>query len=138
MKFVYESDENGNEFVKEMWMVRGDDEVIAVSPGIMLDGVLNENGYSVQDGDVITLTVRETPDDEAAVLMRISSAPGVMRIPIRHEDTEGIPYGQYSADIELVTADGYHKTIWPILKPERTRAGATNLKNFNICSEVTF
>lgn len=138
MKFVYETDENGNEFVREMWMVRGDDEVLAVSPGVMVDGVLDVDGYTVQDGDVITLTVRETPDDEAAVLMCISSAPGVMRIPIRHEDTASVPYGQYSADIELVTADGIHKTIWPMLKAERTRAGATNLKNFNICSEVTF
>lgn len=137
MKFVYETDENGNEFVKEMWMVRGDDEIIAVTPSTMIDGVVTEGDYVVQDSDIITLTIRETTDDDAIELARISGVPGVMRIPIRHEDTADIPYGQYSADIELITADGLHKTIWPVLKTERTRAGAGNLKNFVICSEVT-
>ena len=137
MKFVYETDENGNEFVKEMWMVRVDDEIIAVTPSTMVDGVVIEGDYVVQDSDIITLTIRETTDDDAIELARISGAPGVMRIPIRHEDTADIPYGQYSADIELITADGLHKTIWPVLKTERTRAGAGNLKNFVICSEVT-
>lgn len=137
MIFVY--DEEDPKIVKEMWMVRGDDESISVD-SITLDSQPDaaEEDYVLRPGDTLTLTVRATPDKIASpVLMQISSAPGVNRIPIRHEDTRDIPYGQYSADIELFTEDGYRKTIWPKLKPDKKRASDRNTKNFMICSEAT-
>lgn len=136
---VFVRDEYDKRIVKEMWMVRGDDDVITVNPAsVDEDGNVIEGGYTMQPGDILTLTLRQTPEKDASpILMQIRSAPGSGRIPIRSEDTQNLDYGKYSADIELLTEDGMTSTVWPILKPESKRASGSNLKNFMICSEVT-
>lgn len=117
----------------KIYMVRGDDEALDVT--LTLDD--GETVYELQPGDVLTLTVRETPSQDSEVLLQISGAPGSARIPIRHEDTAQLEYGEYSADMQLRTADGIRKTVWPVLEASRQRLRAGNLKNFNIASEVT-
>lgn len=117
----------------KIYMVRGDDEVLDVT--LTLDD--GETPYEMQSGDVLTLTVRREPSQDSEVLMQIPGAPGSTRIPIRHEDTAQLEYGAYSADIQLYTADGLRKTVWPVLEASRQRLKAGNLKNFNIASEVT-
>ena len=136
---VFVRDEDDKRIVKEMWMARGDDEVVTVNPAAVdEDGNIIEGGYTMQPGDILTLTLRQTPDKKASpILMQVKSAPGSGRIPIRSADTSDLDYGKYSADIELLTEDGLTSTIWPKLKPESKRASASNLKNFMICSEVT-
>lgn len=116
----------------KIYMVRGDDEEIEVA-------VQNGDGtpYVVQPGDVFTLTVRENPSGESPVLLQTSSLPGSSRIIIRHADTSELNYGAYSADIQLLMADGKRKTIWPALKASASRLSSSNLRNFNIASEVT-
>lgn len=115
-----------------IWLVRGDDE----APEVDLT-VGDGEHYEMQPGDILTLTVRESPARESAILLQIDSAPGVNRIVIRHEDTAELEYGRYSADIQLHTADGLRKTVWPPLEPDVSRTRTINLKNFNLVSEVT-
>lgn len=135
MIFVY--DEEDTSIVKEIWMVRGDDEMLSVAPALIQGDEIVPEGYEMRPGDTLTLTVRAEPDSPSPILMQITGVPGGTRIPIRHADTADLPYGQYSADVELLTEEGYHKTIWPRLTADKKRARTSNLKNFMICSEVT-
>lgn len=139
MIFVY--DEEDTSIVKEIWMVRGDDEMLSVAPALIQGDEIIPEGYEMRPGDTLTLTVRTEPKEAgnaaASILMQITGVPGGTRIPIRHADTADLPYGQYSADVELLTEEGYHKTIWPRLTADKKRARTSNLKNFMICSEVT-
>ena len=115
-----------------IYMVRGDDEVIEVS-------TVDSNGdeYVLGPNDVLTLTIRSAPKRESEIIFSVSSAPGSNRIIIRHENTAQMEYGAYSADIQLTTADGYRKTVWPPLTDSTSRLRSGNMRNFNIASEVT-
>lgn len=115
-----------------IWLIRGDDEALEVDLTVG-DG----EPYEMQPGDILTLTVRESPSRDDAILLQIDSAPGVNRIVIRHEDTAELEYGRYSADVQLHTADGLRKTVWPPLEPVASRTRPMNLRNFNLVSEVT-
>lgn len=115
-----------------IWLIRGDDESLEVELTVG-----DNTPYEMQPGDILTLTVREVPSKDSAVMLQIDSAPGVNRIVIRHEDTAELEYGRYSADIQLLTADGLRKTVWPPLTASASRTRAGNLKNFNLVSEVT-
>ena len=44
--------------------------------------------------------------------------------------------GEYSADIEIVTADGRHFTVWPTLN-KSMRSRVANYRNFILMSEVS-
>lgn len=127
---------NGREAVTQIWMVRGDDERIEVPLYVVENG--ERVDFEMAAGDVLTLTVRELPDAAAPVLMQISGAPGQNVIPIRHEDTKDLAVGRYSADIQLMTADGLRKTVWPDFEAGSSkRWRMQNTKNFCIVSEVT-
>lgn len=118
----------------KIYMVRGDDEELEVV-------AKNSDGtdYEMQPGDVLTLTVRKNPREDSAPLLQVSSVPGDTRIILRHEDTAGMDYGAYSADVQLMTEDGRRKTIWPDLDTgaASTRMSSQNMRNFFIASEVT-
>ena len=128
---VEDGERKGKEMLKvennKIYMVRGDDEVLAVA----LDG------YEMAAGDMLTLTVRETPTADSQVLLQISGAPGSNRIVISHADTAEAAYGAYSADVQLLTADGLRKTVWPTNITDPSRLRAANMKNFMIVNEVT-
>lgn len=111
----------------KIYMVRGDDEVLQVAL----------EGYEMASGDTLTLTVRELPSNESKVLLSSTSAPGSNRIVIRHADTTEVPVGAYSADVQLLTADGLRRTVWPTNITDPTRQRAANMKNFILVSEVT-
>lgn len=119
----------------KIYMYRGDDEVLEVD-------ITNSAGEAVEvgEGETVTITVRELPDRESEVVFASTSVPGSNRIIIRHEDTTNAEPGQYSADIQLLTADGMRKTIWPAIDPKDPPKVATqgmNRGNFIILSEVT-
>lgn len=57
-------------------------------------------------------------------------------IPIAPEDTREAEVGQYSADIQLTTADGEVHTVYPRLEG-KARYRKRNFKNFVIMPEVT-
>lgn len=112
-------------------ITRGDDAVMEITAA-------DESGteYETQPGDVYTLTVRELPSRESAVLLEIPGAPGSNRIPIRHEDTADLQVGRYSADVQLTTADGRRQTIWPELTGS-ARYKEKAFRNFILMPEVT-
>lgn len=117
---------------EKIYLRRGDDEVLEVN--------LNAGSDTVQmgEGETLTLTVRELPSLDSPVIFSTTSAPGSNRIVIRHADTAGAEYGEYSADVQLLTADGLRKTVWPNIDEENLpKARAANLKNFILLPEVT-
>ena len=111
-----------------IYITRGDDAMFRI--------VLKLNGedYTMVEGDELTLTVRASPDESSPVLAEITSASNVFALS--HLDTVGIPAGNYSADIQLMQANGKRITVWPtITGANRTRVH--NFRNFNIMPEVT-
>ena len=115
-----------------IYLTKGDDAVLEVA------SITTEIGeeYALRDADVLTLTVRELPSAASPVLMQIDSAPGSSRIVIRHEDTAELDVGQYSADVQLMTAEGMRYTVWPRISGSG-RYKVRNLNNFVIMPEVT-
>ena len=117
---------------EKIYLRRGDDEVLEVN--------LNAGSDTVQmgEGETLTLTVRELPSKESTILFTTTSAPGSNRVIISHADTAEVEYGEYSADIQLMTADGLRKTVWPDIDEENLpKARTANLKNFILLPEVT-
>ena len=110
-----------------IYLTRGDDAALNVS---LRDA--SGSTYSMQAGDVLTLTVRALPSADSPALIQIDSLPGVNRIVLRHADTVA---GEYSADIQL-TSGGQRMTVWPALEGRNRRSDA-NFKNFVIMPEVT-
>ena len=112
-----------------VYLTRGDDAVLAVT-------LTQDDGapYEMQPGDELIFTMRDMPEAESPVLARITAQSP--RIVIRHDDTKDIEVGAYSADVQLMTADGKRITVWPMLEIlQRTRV--TNWKNMVIMPEVT-
>ena len=117
---------------EKIYLRRGDDEVLEVS--------LNAANEPVQMGEseTLTLTVRELPSLDSPIIFTTTSVPGSNRIVISHADTAEAEYGEYSADIQLLTSDGMRKTVWPDIDADNLpKARAANLKNFILLPEVT-
>lgn len=115
-----------------IYLTKGDDAVLEVS-SITTDGGA---AYTLQDGDVLTLTVRALPSTDSPALIQIDALPGSNRIVFRHEDTAELDVGRYSADVQLTTADGKRYTVWPTITGS-SRYVVKNLNNFVIMPEVT-
>lgn len=119
-------------------MTRGDDKAVNVSLNVGDDSTGEVTVYEMVPGDFLTLTVRAIPERTSKVLMQITSL--TPRIFISHGDTTNIPYGSYSADIQLTRANGDIITVWPKSRykghiPDGYTA--KNMKNFNLVAEVT-
>lgn len=116
---------------QDVYLTRGDDvnlEFILTRA----DGV----DYVMDSGDRLVFSIRELPSIESEVLATVSSAYGSNVIVIRHGDTSELNVGRYSADCQLVTANGNIFTVWPELDG-RTRYKERNFKNFILMPEVT-
>lgn len=97
-------------------MTRGDSERIAVSL----------TGYTLQEGDVVEFTVRQTIYSDKPVLYKkiTEFSDNTAYINILPEDTEHLRFGKYVYDVQL-TFNGAVKTI---IKPS----------TFTIGEEVTY
>lgn len=115
-----------------IYLTKGDDAVLEVSSITAAGG----EEYALQDGDVLTLTVRSLPSAQSPEVIQIDSLPGSSRIVIGHEDTAELEVGRYSADVQLTTAEGRRYTIWPMLSGTM-RYDVRNFNNFVIMPEVT-
>lgn len=109
---------------------RGDDERL---PLIIED-------YELKEGDLVALSVRETPSPNSPLLLEVVSSLPAFNLP--HELTERIPAGKYSYDVELriLQPDGSYfiRTIIPAPDDEHVKMGSDkNWKNFIINGEVT-
>lgn len=92
--------------------------------------------YEMQEGDILTLSVRETPEESSPLLVQIHSATNILTFT--PSDTSGVEPGQYSGDIQLTTADGKIATLWESVPAEqRNRGKVKNWKNFILLPEVT-
>lgn len=107
-------------------ITKGDDALLTV----LVDG------YEMQDGDTMTLTVRRSSSDtgDATKLLEITSTTNVLTFT--HTATAALAVGEYSADIQLETDDGMIYTVWPLL-PDALRAREMNFRNFVVMPEVT-
>lgn len=115
-----------------IYLTKGDDAVLEVSSIVTPSG----SAYTLQDTDVLTLTVRSLPSSQYPARIQIDALPGSKRIVIRHEDTAELDVGRYSADVQLTTAEGKRFTVWP----EIAGGGRYVVKSFNnfiIMPEVT-
>ena len=97
-------------------MTRGDSESVTV-----------KCSDPFMTGDTVYMTVRE--DAESLVLFQKTveqfGAEGEAVIPIEHDDTEGLEFGDYMYDIQVTRADG---TVTTLVKPAR----------FTLTEEITY
>lgn len=113
-----------------IYLTRGDSAEVSID-------LTTESGetYDLGANDTLTLTVRKEPSSTSTVIFA-KSVTGSGVIPITPEDTRDSEIGQYSADIQLTTADGEVHTVYPRLEG-KARYRERNFKNFVIMPEVT-
>lgn len=112
----------------KIYLTKGDSAAITMT---VLSGGTT---YTLQNGDVLTLSVRKQPTEQSPLLLSVTATS--TRIVISHEDSKSIPAGKYSADVQLTTSGGERYTIWPEL-PAGKRHKAKNYANFIVMPEVT-
>ena len=113
-----------------IYLTRGDSAEVSID-------LTTEGGekYELGAGDTLTLTVRKEPTATSAVIFA-KSVKGSVVVTIAPEDTQDAEVGQYSADIQLTTADGEVHAVEPRLEG-KARYRERNFKNFIIMPEVT-
>lgn len=112
-------------------MYRGDDGGFVVPLPVGPHGRV----YELGEDEYLIFGVRERPDESCEVLLEIRSEPGSNIIEISHEDTMNLEPGFYSAEIQLMAADGKRVTVWPMLRGNQ-RVSTENRKNFCLFPEV--
>lgn len=113
---------------------RGDSGDLVVPITIQEDDGAPKVPYELQDGDELTLTIRERAESDSPILLQLHSLTG--SFVFDPQDTADIPVGKYSFDVQLTMADGEIHTIIPKTgdaQYEKER----NWKNFCIEAEVT-
>lgn len=85
--------------------------------------------YEMQDGDTLTLTVRQMADDTSAVLLQAESDN--TQLHLTPEQTKQLSPGKYSYDIQLSTASS---DVYTVVGAADTDS---SLNNFMILPEVT-
>lgn len=90
--------------------------------------------YEMQDGDILTLTVRERAEEESPVLASITSYDG--EFYFTPSDTSDIMDGKYSFDVQLTRNNGDIETVIPHVGDKKYERGK-NWGNFCVEAEVT-
>lgn len=111
-------------------LTRGDDAALTIDLQMS-----NGEAYEMESGEYIIFAVREAPSEDSVLLLEINSDPGSNIIRFRHEDTEELNVGFYSAEAQLMLSDGQRVTVWPKLLGQ-SRVSKANRKNFCIMTEV--
>lgn len=93
--------------------------------------------YKMREGDKLKLSVAEFPHKLSSVRIYITSDTN--DIELKPNDTKSLGVGQYSADIQLSTADGRIFTIFPDYSddPGKLKDEKKSWKNFWVTPEVT-
>ena len=112
-------------------LTRGDDAVLEVP----MENLVGEQ-YEIGEEEYLIFGVRRIPSESSELLVEIKTAPGSNRIVISHDDTVSMDPGAYSAEIQLMTAEGKRITIYPELKGRMRINENTNRKNFILMPEV--
>lgn len=106
---------------------------------VLADEDGNETGhpYEMQEGDVLTFSVRRRPGLQYPVEFSTSSTTN--KIIIVPADTANMEVGKYSADIQLTHSGGRISTVFPDLNnlTEAQRSRIRPWNNFILTGEVT-
>ena len=129
MLFITEN-RDGSEVIN---LTRGDDAVIEFP----MENEYEEE-YEVGETEYLVFSVRVVPREDSELLVNIESVPGSNRIVFSHEDTAGLEVGQYSAEVQLMTADGKRITVWPKPTGKFKIKDTANRKNFILMPEVVY
>lgn len=113
---------------------RGDSGDLTVPITVQEDDGSPKVPYELQDGDELTLTIRERAESESPVLLQLHSLTG--SFTFNPQDTKNIPVGKYSFDVQLTMAGGEIHTVIPRTGDENYEK-ERNWKNFCIEAEVT-
>ena len=100
-------------------LTRGDTARMSVN---IVNDVTGEE-YSMQEGDVLTMTVKVNILDEVPVIQKTLEGTNVFHI--KPEDTASLDFGSYKYDVQLTTSDG---DVYTIIVPSV----------FKILEEVTY
>ena len=111
-------------------LTRGDDAAFLV-PLKTPDG----GEYALTGSEYLIFGVQERPAEDAAVVLEVNSAPGENLIVLAHGDTEDLPVGFYSAELQLMLEGGRRVTVWPRLTGSG-RTSRSNRRNFCLMTEV--
>ena len=101
-----------------MKLIRGDSAEFDI--GVYIGEGEQEQEYTLQEGDVLSFTVKEDTETEEALLQKTGT-----HVSILPEDTADWNYGEYVYDVELKFANGTTDTI---IEPT----------TFSVLEEVTF
>jgi len=71
----------------------------------------NGSEYAIEDGDILTMTVKKSVNDEAPSLQK--TIQGASTFHIEPKDTAHLPFGKHKYDVQLTTAGGDVYTIIP-------------------------
>lgn len=93
--------------------------------------------YTLGPTEYLIFGVRETPTSDSDLLIDIESEPGSNVIEFLHDDTKDLDPGYYSAEIQMIKADGKRITVWPKLTGN-DRISTENRKNFCLMTEVVY
>lgn len=129
MLFISE-DKDGNEVIN---LTRGDDACLEI-PMENADG----ESYTMGETEYLTFGVRRVPRLDSELLIDIESAPGSNRIIFSHADTADLDVGEYSAEVQLMTAEGKRITVWPLPQGRQRIKENVNRKNFCLMPEVVY
>ena len=105
----------------DLKMIRGDSGSITLEIEDQ-----NSEKYEFQEGDIVYLTVKESPKKEEIILQKIITIfpENKATIDIEPQDTSHLGYRSYVYDIQLTMANGRVKTVVPMsyfeLLPEVT------------------
>lgn len=100
-------------------LTRGDTARLTVD----ISNDLTQNFYEIQDGDVLTLTVKKTIKDTTACLQKTANSSNMLYI--QPEDTSELEFRKYVYDVQLTTAAG---DVYTVIEPS----------TFEIMPEVTY
>lgn len=93
--------------------------------------------YEMSEHEYLIFSVREKPNAESELLIEIESDMGSNEIVFKHEDTNELSPGYYSAEAQLMTEDGKRITVWPKLVGNN-KTSNSNRKNFCLMTEVVY
>lgn len=86
----------------DIFYIRGDDDSFSVQP-------TTAGGMALTDY-IGTFSVKRTYDDPEYIL-QVQMDGSV--IDLKHDKTQGLDYGEYVWDVQLILSDGTHQTIGP-------------------------
>jgi len=104
-----------------MYKVENDNVYITRGDSAVLN--LSIEGYTAQEGDTLTFSVKKNCNDAQPVIQK-SIDTTEMTITIDHEDTANLEFGDYFYDVQLRRDNGETVTYDTVIIPHQFAVGA--------------